>query len=148
MPTNAGQVADAGTPDPLAFPKAHPIAPPGEAFGPSFALSNTLATTVLVPIAGAFNVRLRGIINTTEVGPPNPVGVLSFVYRRPPPFHATGYSTGLDTPHAAVNITAATEFLVDVQPHGECLLAVTFTPAGGVDIAKVISVTFLDVLTW
>jgi hypothetical protein len=89
-------------------------------------------------------IRLRGIITTTEAAPPAPMGVLSFAYRRSPPNEATAYSVALDPPHADANVTKDAEFMVDIEPSGESLLAITFTPDGGVDPVKVISATFLD----
>jgi hypothetical protein len=141
--TNESQIAQGGSPDPLDYRRARPI---GTLFLDGRALSNADPTTVLIPIAGALLVRLRGKIDTTEAVPPNPLGVLSFSYRRSPPNHATVYSTGLSLPHVSVNVVKATEFLIDIAPGGEPYLAVTFTPAVGVDAGKVISPTFFDIM--
>ena len=146
MSSASSTLTQAGTPDPLRFPAAHPVAAAGEIFAPSVALSNTLTSVILLPIAGALLLRLRGIIGTTEVGPPDPIGTLAFGYRRPPPYQDTPYSTSLGAAHATINITNNVEFLVEVEPGGESLLALTFTPAAGINPAKVISVTFLDVM--
>jgi hypothetical protein len=136
------QLKDAGTPDPLDARRARPV---GGAFKAGTTIATTpTATTVLIPIAGALLLRLRGKITTTEAAPPAPMGVLSFAYRRSPPDDDTAYSTGLMPPHAAETVTKDAEFLVDIEPGGESLLAVTFTPDAGVDPLETISATFLD----
>lgn len=141
--TNESQIVQGGSPDPLDFRRARPV---GTLFGEGREIDNQNATTVLLPIAGALLVRLRGKITTTEAVPPAPMGVLSFAYRRSPPNHATAYSISLDPPHADANVVKDTEFLIDIEPGGEPYLAVTFTPDAGVDAGKVISATFFDVM--
>lgn len=135
------QLHTAGTPDPLDFRRARPV---GGFFAQGAILSDTVATVVLVPIAGALALRLRGKISTTEAVPPNPIGTLSFAYRRPPPNEATAYSTALDAASADQLVTKDAEFMVNVAPVGESLLAITYTPAGGIDPAAVVTITFLD----
>jgi len=138
------QLKDAGTPDPLDFRRARPIRGEAGEFAVGSAISSTVPTVALVPIAGALVIRIRGKFTTTEAAPPSPMGVLSFTYRRSPPDHDTAYSTSLAPPHADVPVVKDTEFLIDIEPIGESLLAITFTPDGGVDPAKVISPTFFD----
>lgn len=133
----------AGTPDPLEFRRARPIA---QVFKPGVEVDNTNPTTVLTPIAGALAVRLRFKLTTTEGAPPSPMGVLSFAYRRSPPNEDTAYSTSLNGPNPDVNVVKDTEGVVTIQPMGESVLAVTFTPNAGVDHSKKISWTFFDVM--
>ena len=139
--TPNSQIVQGGSPDPLEFRRARTL---GTFFADDAVLTNADPTVLLVPIAGALLVRLRAKITTTEAAPPNPIGALSFAYRRSPPNHDTAYT--VTVPHVSVNVTKATELLVDIQPGGEPYLAVTFTPAVGVDPLKTISVTFFDVM--
>jgi hypothetical protein len=135
------QLNEAGTPDPLDFRRHRPV---GGVFKDGAVLSNTVPTVIMVPIAGANGYRLRGKITTTEAAPPSPMGVLSFAYLRPPPHSATAYSTALYPPAADQAVVKGTEFVVNIPPIGESLLRITFTPDGGVDVAKAISVVWLD----
>jgi len=137
----SASLREAGIPDPLAARRARPV---GGVFKAGLEIDNAAATTILLPIAGALLIRLRGKITTTEAAPPAPMGVLSFAYRRSPPNEGTVYSVSLMPPHADENITKDAEFLIDIEPGGESTLAVTFTPDAGVDVAKVISATFFD----
>lgn len=137
------QIAAAGVPDPLEFRRCRPV---GGLFKAGIEIDNQDPSTVLTPIAGALSVRIRGKISTTEAAPPAPMGVLSFAYRRSPPNHGTAYSTSLNAPASDVNVTKDSEFCVTIEPVGEALLAITFTPDGGVDPAEVIFADFLDVM--
>jgi hypothetical protein len=101
----------------------------GGYFADGAAFINADTYTMIIPIAGALSVRLRGKSDGD--------GTLSFAYRRPPGQGsgqgsgnaATSYDSSLEPPHANVAVTGATEFLVDITPIGECFLAITWDPS-------------------
>jgi hypothetical protein len=144
--SNDDQFTQSGRIDPLDARRARPIASEGKPFFPGIAFDNVDPSTILSPIAGAVVVRIRGRITTTEAGPPAPLGVLSFEYRRNPPNQSQAYDTALDGPATDVTVLHDTEFEVEIEPRGEPLLAVTFTPDAGVDPGETITPTFFDIM--
>lgn len=143
MPTNASQLTQAGTADPLDFRRARSV---GTLFADAAVVDPVDPSVVLIPIAGALLVRLRGKMTTSEAGPPSPLGEFTFAYRRNPPNQATAYDATLAPPHAAEVVEHDTEFLVDIAPGGEPYLAITFTPDAGIDPGETLTSVFLDVL--
>ncbi len=135
MTTNAenAQLVEGGTPDPATFRIARPVPSP---FNPdqNGPLSATVASAVLLPIAGALLVRFRGKMTAG--------GTLHFGYRRSPPNHATEYSASAVPPCADLVVVANTEFVQDINPGGESVLGVTWTPDG----ANAATVTFFDTM--
>lgn len=126
VPSNESQIVQGGRPDPLDFRRARPV---GGLFEPG-AYDAVDPTVVLIPIAGAFLIRLRGKFTGG--------GTLSFAYRRNPPDQATAYSAALSPAHADEVVVANAEFLVDIAPGGEGYLAITWTPVGAGNV------TFFD----
>lgn len=143
MSGSTDQSRAAGQPSPLDARRHRAV---GGIFAAGAEIDNAAASSILIPIAGALLVRLRGKITTTEAAPPAPMGVLSFAYTRPAPDTDTQYSVALDPPHADVNVVKDTELLVDIEPGGESYLLVTFTPDAGVDPLEIISATFFDAM--
>lgn len=81
-------------------------------------VTNGVAISAYVPVAGAPRVRLRGKFSVA--------GTLSFAFTRQPPIAGTLYTLG-NPPNIAV--AAATEFRADISTSGESVLKVTFTPS-------------------
>ena len=111
---------DAGTPDPLDFRRHRAI--PDFKDGLPFTVAGG-AITALLPIAGALAVTLRGLFAATGG---TGSGTLTFAYRRPPTNVQTAY--GISNP-PNVAVVGGTEFIVTINPNGESVLAVTFTPS-------------------
>lgn len=118
--TAESKLNEAGTPDPLDFRRARPIAEFKD--GLAFSVAGG-AITALIPIAGALAVTLRGLFAATGG---TGSGTLSFAYRRSPSNVQTAY--GISNP-GNVAVTGGTEFIVTINPNGESILAVTFTPS-------------------
>lgn len=123
------EMVEAGRPDPASFRNARPV----HTFESAAVLDAVLPQTVLLPIAGALLVRFRGKFTFA--------GTLHFEYRRNVPDHATAY-TAAPIPVADVAVVANTGFSVDINPGGEAVLAVTWTPDG----VHAAVVTFFDVM--
>lgn len=132
QPTDAELKAilnEAGTPNPKDFRVARPLAPK---FKDGIVLSATVAVTAFTPIAGALLVRVRGKFTHG--------GTLSFSYRRSPPNQGTAYTAA--PPCTDVTVVANTEFSQDINPGGESILAIKWTPDG----VNAATVTFFDIM--
>lgn len=119
QPTDA-QLSQGGVPDPLDFRRARPV---GLNFKAGATLDGATTTTIILVIAGALLVRLHFKFTVA--------GTLSFEYRRSPPDSATAYTT--PSPHADRAVVGGVDDYVDINPGGESLLAVTWTPGGALD---------------
>jgi len=126
MPSLAAQRRDAGIPDPLDARVHRAVS--GGTLKAGATYVNTDVLEVILPIAGALSVRLRGLFATAG-------GTLSFAYLRPD--GTTAYTTNNPS---NVTVTAGTEAVATIQPNGEGWLRVRFTATGTG------AVTYFDVM--
>jgi hypothetical protein len=125
VPTLAAQLADAGVPLPRPLPHR---AVAGGTLTAGAPITNGGVTSVILPIAGAVKVRLRGLATAG--------GTIVCAFLRPNGLAAYGASNP-----ANITVVGATEFVSTIDVVGESLLRLTFTgSASG-------AWTFLDVMT-